>query len=218
MRKANESREAADISAELWLQIEAEAEKRRASNLATKSLKAQLKATKEASGKRGKSVTATPLLPEFSSVGLAMDSTFDFLGDFNWNLDISAYSSNFDSSDIGGLFVQDVPNGVLLTFEPTFFGLATDTCNTVIPSNFDTPAVDPLDDFFASYGFTASSTDLGTIIDPGFASAGPSVAHAPSTAARIPTSCVPRCRAVIGTRPECPEITPFSTRSRLMRD
>ncbi|KAJ6579376.1 hypothetical protein B0H10DRAFT_1745326, partial [Mycena sp. CBHHK59/15] len=55
MRKANESREAADISAELRLQIEAEAEKRRASNLATKSLKAQLKATKEASGKRGKS-------------------------------------------------------------------------------------------------------------------------------------------------------------------
>ncbi|KAJ6491483.1 hypothetical protein DFH09DRAFT_1453377 [Mycena vulgaris] len=97
-------------------------------------------------------VTVTPLMPEFSSVGLAVDSTFDFLGDFNWNLDVSTYSSNFDSQDID----------------------ATDNCNAVIPSNFDTPVVDPLDDFFASYGFKASSTDLGTIIDPGFASVGPS--------------------------------------------
>ncbi|KAJ6524651.1 hypothetical protein DFH09DRAFT_1096053 [Mycena vulgaris] len=97
-------------------------------------------------------VTATPLMPEFSSVGLAMDSTFNFLGDFNWNSDVSTYSSNFDSQDID----------------------ATDNYNAVIPSNFDTPAVDPLDDFFTSYGFTASSTDLGTIIDPGFASVGPS--------------------------------------------
>ncbi|KAJ6543188.1 hypothetical protein B0H10DRAFT_1854484 [Mycena sp. CBHHK59/15] len=55
MRMANESREAADISTELRLQIEAEAENCRASNLATKSLKAQLKAAKDVSGKRGKS-------------------------------------------------------------------------------------------------------------------------------------------------------------------
>ncbi|KAF7368491.1 hypothetical protein MVEN_00172300 [Mycena venus] len=55
INKANESREAADISAEFRLQIEAEAEKPRASNLATKSLKAQRKAAKDASGKRAKS-------------------------------------------------------------------------------------------------------------------------------------------------------------------
>ncbi|KAJ6605293.1 hypothetical protein DFH09DRAFT_1269599 [Mycena vulgaris] len=177
------------------LQIEAEAEKRRASNLATKSLKAQLKAAKEVSGKRRKSaaqtpvdamqsddtsapvsttsvapslpefrsaelatgsafsslVTATPSLLEFSSVGLAMDSTFAFLGDFNWNLDVPTYSSNFDTPDIGVLFGQDVPipNGGGSTFDPTFFSLATHSCNAVIPSNFDTPAVDPLNDFRA---------------------------------------------------------------------
>ncbi|KAJ6572630.1 hypothetical protein B0H10DRAFT_2444318 [Mycena sp. CBHHK59/15] len=231
MRKANKSREAADISTELRLQIEAEAEKRCTSNLATKSLKAQLKAAKDVLGKREKSgemlsasssgrvktprtraapqtpvdamqsdntsapvsatpaapslpelatdsvfgslVTAAASLPEFSSVGLAIDSTFNFLGDFTWNLDVSTYSSNFDSPDISGLFVQDVQNSMLSTYDPTFFGLATDNGNAVIPSNFDMPAVDPLDDFFVSYGFMGSSTDFGATINPDFASAGP---------------------------------------------
>ncbi|KAJ6553661.1 hypothetical protein B0H10DRAFT_2375645, partial [Mycena sp. CBHHK59/15] len=53
-RKARESREAADISKELQLQIDAEAEKRRVSNELTKSLKEQLNAAKDKSGKRGK--------------------------------------------------------------------------------------------------------------------------------------------------------------------
>jgi hypothetical protein len=118
------------------------------------------------------SETASP--PKFGSAGLAIDSTFDFLGDFNWNSDVSTYSSNFEGADIGGLFVQNVPNGVLSTVDPTLFGLATDNCTAVIPSNFDTPAVDPLHNFLASDGFMGSSTDFGAIIDPSFASAGPS--------------------------------------------
>jgi hypothetical protein len=57
---------------------------------------------------------------------------------------------NFDGADIGGLFVQDVPNGVLSTVDPTLFALSID--NAVIPSNL---VVDSLDNFLAlwSYGF-----------------------------------------------------------------
>ncbi|KAF8136057.1 hypothetical protein K438DRAFT_2121651 [Mycena galopus ATCC 62051] len=224
IRKANESREAADISAELRLQIEAEAEKRRASNLKTRSLKAQLKPPKihrgsggsrvtffprarvDASKHRGHEqvicantnsdteipvdtmqsdgpgstaaaaptlgsaelasdlpfdflVTSAPSLPESSSVGLATDAAFEFLGDLNWNFDVPIGSSSLESSDIGGLFpVQDVPNGVLSTFDPTFLRLATDSWDTLIPSD----GVEPFDDFLA---FT---------MEPGFASIGPS--------------------------------------------
>ncbi|KAJ6608928.1 hypothetical protein B0H10DRAFT_2194137 [Mycena sp. CBHHK59/15] len=229
MRKANESRGAADISTEFRLQIEAEAEKHCASNLATKSLKAQLKAAKNVSGKRGKSgemllasssgrvktpqtrasnvdtpqtpvdamqsdntsapVSATPAapslpelatnsvfgslvtaaaasLPEFSSIGLAINSTFNFLGDFTWNLDVSTYSSSLDSPDISA---TDNSNAII----PSNFDMpATDNGNDVIPSNFDMPAVDPLDDFFVSYGFMGSSTDFGAAINLDFASAG----------------------------------------------
>ncbi|KAJ6587871.1 hypothetical protein B0H19DRAFT_1057174 [Mycena capillaripes] len=53
-------------------------------------------------------VTAVSSLHEFSTIGLPFDSTFDSLSDFTWNLNISTYPSNFDSTAIGGLFVQDV--------------------------------------------------------------------------------------------------------------
>ncbi|KAJ7768120.1 hypothetical protein DFH07DRAFT_938446 [Mycena maculata] len=58
-RKAHESREAADIPKQLQLQIDAEAEKRRASSLLTKSLREQLKAAKGTSGGRGRGKTAS---------------------------------------------------------------------------------------------------------------------------------------------------------------
>jgi hypothetical protein len=49
--------------------------------------------------------SAKASLPGFGSVGLVIDLTFDFLGDFNWNSDGSTYStSNFDGAGIGGLF------------------------------------------------------------------------------------------------------------------
>ncbi|KAJ6608201.1 hypothetical protein B0H10DRAFT_1750827, partial [Mycena sp. CBHHK59/15] len=53
-RKSHESREVADLTKQLQLQIDAEAEKRRASNSATKALKEQIKAAKGATGGRGK--------------------------------------------------------------------------------------------------------------------------------------------------------------------
>ncbi|KAJ7876353.1 hypothetical protein B0H14DRAFT_2342697, partial [Mycena olivaceomarginata] len=55
-RKAHESRNATDSSHQIRLQIEAEAEKRRASNALTKTLKAQLKASKGSSGGRDTSI------------------------------------------------------------------------------------------------------------------------------------------------------------------
>ncbi|KAF8212842.1 hypothetical protein K438DRAFT_1751261 [Mycena galopus ATCC 62051] len=129
MHKASESREAADISAELRLRIAAEAEKR-VFNLATKSLTAQHKAAKNASGKRGKSAaqtpvdamqsdntsapvsatSAAPLLPEFHSAELAPDSAFR-----SAKVRMVLHSSNFDGAGIGSLFMQDVPNGMLST-------------------------------------------------------------------------------------------------------
>ncbi|KAJ7906219.1 hypothetical protein B0H13DRAFT_1716365 [Mycena leptocephala] len=56
-RKAHESREAADVSKQLQLQLAADAEKRRASNLVTKSLKERLKNAKGTSGGRAKTAS-----------------------------------------------------------------------------------------------------------------------------------------------------------------
>ncbi|KAJ7190595.1 hypothetical protein B0H12DRAFT_1306538 [Mycena haematopus] len=68
--------------------------------------------------------------------------------------------------------MQDIQNGVFSTYDPASFGFATDG-GAVIPSNF-APAVDPLDDLFASYGFMGSSTDFGAAVDHDFTSAGSS--------------------------------------------
>ncbi|KAJ6514693.1 hypothetical protein DFH09DRAFT_1431702 [Mycena vulgaris] len=89
--------------------------------------------------------------------------------------------------------------------------LSTDNCNAIIPSNFDTPAVDPLDNFFTSYGFTASSTDLGTIINPGFASAGPS--DLPTFPLPLPES-PPAASPAVGQSSEPGPSAPRSRRSR----
>ncbi|KAJ6576249.1 hypothetical protein B0H10DRAFT_2236540 [Mycena sp. CBHHK59/15] len=186
--KAHESREAADTSAELRRQLEAEAEKRRASTLLTKSLKAQLKAAKDTSGKQGKSsktpailtasssghvkgrraraepqilvdsiqsdstsipvpasttapplppttlpidhafATVAPLQSEFSSVEISTDPAFNFLGGLDWNFNVPMGFSGLESQTAGSLFpMQDVSDGVLSTFDPTFFGLAPET-------------------------------------------------------------------------------------------
>ncbi|KAJ7206565.1 hypothetical protein GGX14DRAFT_367059, partial [Mycena pura] len=66
-RRARESCEAGDVAKELQRQLDAEAEKRRASNAATKSLREQLKAAKGSSGKRGRSNTTAPILSASSS-------------------------------------------------------------------------------------------------------------------------------------------------------
>ncbi|KAJ6609443.1 hypothetical protein B0H10DRAFT_477862 [Mycena sp. CBHHK59/15] len=66
-RKSRESRQAADISKELQLQINAEAEKRRVSNELTKSLKEQLNAAKGKSGKGGKADGKSVILSASSS-------------------------------------------------------------------------------------------------------------------------------------------------------
>ncbi|KAJ6574171.1 hypothetical protein B0H19DRAFT_1253912 [Mycena capillaripes] len=66
-RKERESHEAADISKDLQLRIDAEAEKRRVSNELTKSLKAQLKDAKGTSGKRGKASRKPAILSASSS-------------------------------------------------------------------------------------------------------------------------------------------------------
>ncbi|KAF7371491.1 hypothetical protein MVEN_00003700 [Mycena venus] len=154
-------------------------------------------------------------LPEFGSVGLAIDSTFDFLSDFNWNPDVSTYSSsNFGGADIRGLLAQDVPNGVLSTGDPTLFGLATYSCNAVIPSSFDTTAVDPLDNFLASYGFIGSSTDLGTIIDPSFAFAGPLNLPMPP----LPPPVSPPAASPAVGQSSKPEPGPSAPRSRRSRE
>ncbi|KAJ7208565.1 hypothetical protein GGX14DRAFT_317925, partial [Mycena pura] len=66
-RRARESCEAGDVAKELQRQLDAEAEKRRASNAATKSPKEQLKAARGSSGKRGRSNTTAPILSASSS-------------------------------------------------------------------------------------------------------------------------------------------------------
>ncbi|KAJ6471013.1 hypothetical protein C8R45DRAFT_1165738 [Mycena sanguinolenta] len=66
-RKSRESRAAADHSRDIQLQIDAEAEKRRTSTALTKDLKAQLKAAKGTSGKRGKTKAKAVMLSASSS-------------------------------------------------------------------------------------------------------------------------------------------------------
>ncbi|KAJ6451197.1 hypothetical protein C8R45DRAFT_1083775 [Mycena sanguinolenta] len=66
-RKSRESRAAVDQSRDIQLQIDAEAEKRRASTALTKDFKAQLKAAKGTSGKRGKAKAKAVILSASSS-------------------------------------------------------------------------------------------------------------------------------------------------------
>ncbi|KAJ6451183.1 hypothetical protein C8R45DRAFT_848611, partial [Mycena sanguinolenta] len=67
VRKSRESRVAADHSRDIQLQIDADAEKRRASTALMKDLKAHLKAVKATSGKRGKSKAKAVILSASSS-------------------------------------------------------------------------------------------------------------------------------------------------------
>ncbi|KAJ6622933.1 hypothetical protein B0H10DRAFT_2431614 [Mycena sp. CBHHK59/15] len=170
-RKAHESREAADTSAKLRCQLEAEAEKRCASTLLTKSPKAQLKAAKDTSGKQGKSIpasttapplpkfppttllidwafaTAAPLQSEFSSVEISTDPAFNFLEGLDWNFNVPMGFSDLESQTAGSLFpMQDISDGVLSTFDPAFFGLAPET---LVPSNSTASVGGPIEDFLA---------------------------------------------------------------------
>ncbi|KAJ6555136.1 hypothetical protein DFH09DRAFT_1085085 [Mycena vulgaris] len=67
---------------------------------------------------------------------------------------------------------------------------------------------------FWNYFMDHESVDMGVLREflrqPAQNSAPDASTARQSTATRIPTSCVPRCRAVIGTKPEGPEIMPFS--------
>ncbi|KAJ6579877.1 hypothetical protein B0H10DRAFT_2235510 [Mycena sp. CBHHK59/15] len=90
--------------------------------------------------------------------------------------------------------MQDVSDGVLSTFDPAFFGLAPET---LVPSNSTASVGGPIEDFLALYGLTGCFPDLGTTIDPCFASA---------ELSDLPLLPPPPPEA------EYPEITPFPTR------
>ncbi|KAF8185594.1 hypothetical protein K438DRAFT_1765817 [Mycena galopus ATCC 62051] len=107
VHKASESREAADISAELRLRIAAEAEK-----------PAQTPVDAMQSDSTSAPVSATSaalLLLEFHSAELAPDSAFRSAKVISAGTQMVLHTSNFDGVGNGGLFMQDVPNGMLST-------------------------------------------------------------------------------------------------------
>ncbi|KAJ7811480.1 hypothetical protein B0H14DRAFT_2606521 [Mycena olivaceomarginata] len=184
--KARESREAADISKELQLQIDAEAEKHRASNLLTKSLKEQFKVAKgtSGSGRGGNSVdTSLILSANFSgcvktarktnsSAHTMPDSAFDF-----WNgIDFSSLLTSLEGGSTSTSFIEHhVPSSEFLPYNPSFnaeFMRFTDEFNALIPSNFGAHAADPVDDLMSFYGISMSDFSGATdsAADSGFTS------------------------------------------------